>query len=260
MNLNSAFENPFSKKGKKEETVNDTFAQPEELEEKEGEEPTLEQDVATIEEKKQEVEKLRNDLESYKNYAFQLREKILGLGLSEERKQEIYKKITNGSKEVAKSIFDIKEEYGIEPTEIEVLSSRFASLITKVDQLRENLQLKRKALQQDLKKFSQVVRSGSEYYDPYTIADSLKANYDDISVVSELIRSLVSHSIGDTESLADLLEKYAKEVAQERNELVPYEAPGEEALALEKLERLEYLTDITEFRLREAKENPGSFR
>ncbi|MEX2368782.1 MAG: hypothetical protein WD552_00075 [Candidatus Paceibacterota bacterium] len=253
------FENPFSKKDASDETINDTFSHLERLEEKE-EETTAEQDIATIEEKKQEVEKLRNKLESYKNYAFQLREKILRLGLSEKKKREIYAKITDRSKEIANTINEIKEVYGIEPTEIEVLSSRFASLTTRINQMKESLQLQLKALQEDLEKFSQVVRSGSEYYDPYVITDSLKVNHIDIPVVSELVEALASHSVDDTESLADLLEKYAKEVSQKRDDLVPYESPGEEDLALEKLERLRYLADITELRLREAKENPDTFR
>jgi len=256
MNLNSMFENPFSKKDlKKEETINDTFSQTEEFKEKE-EETTLEQDIATIEEKKQEIEKLRNDLESYKNYAFKLKEKIIGLGLSEEKKQEIYKKITNQSKEIADAINEIKEAYGIEPTEIEVLSSRFASLTTRVNQLKENLQLDRKELRHNLENFSQVTAA----LDPRSMIASLETRHGSIPIVAEIVEVLTSQSFDDQESLAELLTKYADNVKQELEDLIPYNTPGEESLALEKLERLKYLTDITELRLREAKESPDSFR
>lgn len=255
MNFNPMFENPFSKKNEADETLNDTFTQPEEFEKKE-EETTIDQDIATIEEKKQEIEKLRNELESYKNNAFQLREKILGLGLTDAKKRDLYQKITDRSKEIAAAIREIKDEYGIEPTEIEVLSSRFANLTSKVDQLKENLQLKRKALQKDLKKFALRVRE----HGPHGITQSLEAGYGDIPTVAEITKAISSKGVSDREAVAETLNKYAEEVEKEIKDLVTYESPGEEQAALEKLDRLSYLADVTEMSLREAKEDPDSFR
>jgi|GEM_PF-1897756 gas vesicle protein len=258
MNINSGFEKPQEKEENK-ESLNDSFAQSEKAKDSIEKESTFEEDIATIEDRKQEVENLRDMLQSFKDYAFKLKEKMDGLELTEEKKQELYSKITDQSKEIASSVIEIKEEYGIEPTEIEVLSSRLANLTTKIEWLNDNLQLRKKGLVHDLEKYSVMLENNPDF-SVRNVIISLETKHKKLPVSAEIIRVLSDKSSSDTSSVMETLDKYTQEINEDVEETSPYKTSGERGLAFERLQRLKGLADEVEYKLRKAEADPDSFR
>lgn len=239
MNLNSMFESPEGNKGKENE-------QQENIELTES---TFEDDFATLEEAAGEIDELQKEWDRRREYSKLLKEKIDSLDLSEGKEQEIHQKITNWTTEVSQQIINIRENYGIEPSVAEVLTARLARMTSEVNRLEEKLDLGRKELQESLTEQVVVVKN-EDFPDAIgLIVRSLQAKFGDYPITAEIVRTLSSVHYEDKDAAAELLERYAEEVRIERENSMEDMTEGEVEALNEKLNRLKYLTDMTEHEL-----------
>ena len=206
---------------------------------------TFEEDFDTLKEKKRRIEELQNRRRQYIEYSKQLKEDIADLGVSDEKRQEIYQKIDDQQAEIAATITDLRERYGLEPTRTEVLANRWEVLYKEAMRLKENLQVERQQLRDDLHKFAFSTREGNHLYNTHIITESLQHRYGNLAIIDEISRTLPTVNRSNDNKLAELLEKYADEVEKERQDRLVY-TPEEESEKIERLDQVGYLADMTE--------------
>lgn len=237
MNLNSMFEKPEHNQDNEQQENNEVT------------EGTFEEDFAALEEAADEIDKLQKEWDRRREHSKLLKERLDDSGLSAGKKEEIYQKINDWKTEVSRQIIDLRENYGFEPSPAEVLTTRLARMTSEVNRLKEKLNLGNKELQESLTEQVVVVKN-EDFPDAIgLVIRSLEARFGDHPITAEIVRTLSSIDYSDKEAAAELLAKYAEEVRIERENNLEDMTEGEEKALHQKLDRLKYLTDMTEHEL-----------
>lgn len=105
---------------------------------------SLEEKIKVLEEKKNEISKLEEERLEYYYKAKDLEDRMISVGLSKEQRKKIKEQISSEGGEISQKIIDIRNEYGIEPTPVEILSNRMIIMMSEKERLSKNLQLEEK--------------------------------------------------------------------------------------------------------------------
>lgn len=75
-----------------------------------------------LEEKKNEISQLEEERLEYYNQVKDFEDKMISFGISKDQREKIRQQISTEGGEISQKIIDIRNEYGIEPTPVEILS------------------------------------------------------------------------------------------------------------------------------------------
>jgi hypothetical protein len=105
---------------------------------------SLEEKIKVLEEKKNEISQLEEERLEYYYKAKDFEDRMISVGLNEEQRKKIKEQISKEGGEISQKIIDIRKEFGIEPTPVEILSNRMIMMMAEKDRLSKNLQTEKK--------------------------------------------------------------------------------------------------------------------
>lgn len=240
---------------------------------------SLEERLRVLEEKKAEVESLKDKRRNFYIDAKNLEEKMLALGLSEEKAKEIREQILAEGGGIATQISDIKKDYGLEATPVEIYSSRYKDCEAEIERskkaialdYREALEIAEKTKETAEKRgYGYVYTTGSEAMADVMslVFDRLRSKGLDKKLPETMIDFIKSESnkktsFSNSEEIEVTFKTKLNELIEMLNEKIStesiYKTPGDIEAAKKRLERLNYILVDTDSLLRDAMKKEGRF-
>jgi hypothetical protein len=223
---------------------------------------SLEERLEVLQDKKAEIEILNQKRQEYYINAKNLEEKINSLGISEAEKNNLRAEIEGEGGEIAQTIDDIRNKYGLQPTAVEIYSTRFNMIAAEIDRIKENMASHhREALKVINNYFPTGIPKVIDIYDKNYkyFTEYLKEKFGDLDVIQEfLIRTRTQAPDFETQA-ANALSNLKTTLEAERDEKTTYKTPGELQDAVKRLDRLSSILDDIDMELRDAKNKEGRF-
>ncbi len=229
---------------------------------------SLQEEFALLEEKKKEIEELVKGREDYYVNAKNLEEKIIMSGVTEDKAKEIRSQVLEGGKEISDQINEIRKEYGINPTSVEMYSGRLDMILKEVKRIEDNMAPEYRDLSNKMHHY--FGDQNSPYLEKLSVHEhstinNFKTYVLDSSVVpeaqqlSEKIKTLRGHEDSDLVTIKSELKAFRELMNQKVKENTTYKTPGELKDAQIRIKRLIHLADQMVRSLRDAENKEGIF-
>lgn len=230
---------------------------------------SLEEKLRVLEEKKAEIESLKDQRRNFYIDAKNLEEKMLALGLSEGKTKEIREQVLAEGGDVATQISDIRKAYGLEATPVEIYSSRLKDCEAEIER-------SKKALAMNYREVLKVVKGNKESHHQsnenlvmeHIHSELCRKGFD--KTLPEITNLFISENFKVNEQNFLDKQEWQTAINQKVDELIKmlnekistesiYKTPGDIKKAEERLERLISIkTDIYEL-LDDAMEKKNRF-
>jgi len=230
---------------------------------------SLEEKIKALEEKKEKISDLEEERLEYYYKAKDLEDRMVSVGLSKEQRKKIKEQISKEGGEISQKIIDIRNEFGIEPTPVEILSNRMIMMMSEEERLSKNLQIEEKKKLnfinstieklRDQKEISEVIINnflGS--IEHRKNSDDSDKNQDLFDLSDNILDKLSEKPIDFnliTNSLVDFSTKLKENI--KKNSL--YKTPLEEKNGRERLNKIDRIIDKIYSELKMARQGEGRY-
>lgn len=261
----------FLKNNKKEQvpdpSVLESVAPTEEEVKEEKPRLTLEEEFALLDEKKKQIEALMKERQDFYLNAKELEEKIKSVGITDEKIKEIRETIMQGGGEISEQITNIRKEYGIEPTPVEIYSARLDMLMKEIERVKNNMAPEYREVKKIIVDFfgdtSNGLREKTIILNRPTSFTYFVQNLDKHSELEE-VRSFMEETrnlshYNNPEEVIKAVDNLQEKVEQKIKENTKYKTEGEEKEAFTRIDKLLYLADKVHKDMREAEKKEGRF-
>lgn len=215
----------------------------------------LTEKLTELEKQKINVEALQKKRVDYYVEAKGLEEKMASLGLSDEQKKNIHEQIMTEGGKISDEIAKIREDYGFEPTPIEVYGARIEMLKGEQERIKEGLNTKYREILKFLKDnyFGSVNESDPRTYQTLEYLEQKFGNFPEVKKTLNKIKDNNYTTIEP--DINELIEIVNKKI--EENSF--YKTPAEIDGAYRRLDKLTELISTNEFNQIDAKNGTGRF-
>jgi hypothetical protein len=231
------------------------------IEEDEG---SLEDEMETLMQKKEEIKELQEKRLEYYNKAKQLEEKMTALGLSEEKQKALKEKIMKEGGEISREIQEIRNEYGFSASPVEVYSLRLKMLENEANRIKENLGYDYRQVKKtlDVDGFYKAAIGGLRIM--FQKVEFLQNKFPDVEEVQEFaskfkVLKFTGNSFDDDAIYRKMLEELVNKLDEKIDQNTTYKTPGEVKEAQARLDRVNKLRGITEEEFDMARAQMGRF-
>lgn len=218
---------------------------------------SLEDRFQVLSEKKSEINSLQERRREFYIDAKNLEDKMLVLGITDEQKKAIREQITSQGGEITEQISQIKKDYGIEATPVEVLSFRYKMLEAEVERVEKALESDRKELKTQVGRLLLDIQADRNSQLRYQELMNLLRieKYNKISEVVDFLKDANNDYRGEIPKIKKLVEDLSSNI--EKGSI--YKTDGEIKEAETRLARVKKLWGKTDSDLQEAKTKSGRF-
>lgn len=230
---------------------------------------SLEEKLKALEEKKAEIEFLKDQRRDFYINAKNLEEKMLALGLSEERNKKIRELVLAEGGDIATQISDIRKDYGLEATPVEIYSSRYKDCEAEIER-------SKKALATDYREALKIIKRAKENHSQsngnlvieHTYLALCHYGFDKkLPEITDLFRSenlkINEQKFSNKQECQEAVDQKMDELIKMLNEKIStesiYKTPGDVKKAEDRLQRLYNIWTDTSSLLRDAMEKEGRF-
>ena len=219
-------------------------------------EKSLEEEAIVLLEKKQEIADLQEKRLEFYNKAKELEEKMVSLGLSEEKQKSLKDKIMKEGGEISSDIQKIRDEYGFEASPVEVYSLRFKMLDNEANRLKDNLAFKYRKVKEILDRYNYYSLGKTGLDNILNKIDFLQNEFPDVEEVQDSIRKFKD----DNDAIyGEMLEELVNKLDKKIDQNTVYKTPGEIKEAEDRLNRVIKLRLKTAEEFELAENNIGRF-
>ncbi len=230
---------------------------------------SLEEELELIETKKSEIENLINQRHDYLVESKNLEEKILAHGVTDEKALEIRKKITDQTGEISKQIMDIRNEYNIQATPVEVYSMRYKMISNEVERITNNMAPEYSKLLLSLNNFfgdtndsikNHIINQNGKGISSFKdyLAKDFKEN-DEVLKFLTNIKDINLYNADNEPQVLDAVLQLKENLKNKIQQETTYKTPGEKRDMQIKLQRLVRLLDNITRELRNAENKEDRF-
>ena len=218
---------------------------------------SLEEKLTTLSEKKNEISDLQIKRRDFYVDAKNLEDKMTVLGLSENKRKEIREQIAAEGGEISQTIETIRKEYGLEPTPVEIYSSRFKTLEAESNRIKESLADDYRNVLKMVEDADLSYKNSHNYNALTYLQDNLKhKGYDKIKEVQEFVD--VNKNPGDAK-FDEVVQNFKELLKSKIEETCIYKTQGEIDTAYYRLHKVNHLWGETESTMRDAMQKEGRF-
>ncbi|HOZ53292.1 MAG TPA: hypothetical protein PK142_01280 [bacterium] len=225
--------------------------------------------VQFLEEKKKNISQLEEERLEYYYKAKDLEDRMVSLGLSEEGIRKIKQQILEEGKEISQKIIDIRNEYGIEPTPVEILSNRMLMMMAEKDRVSKKMQLEKK----DILNFVNYHLEGMKKEGYPNLNNWLKHVLDNIEIklknldndenglyeFSEQIKEAMQTEPIDSDLISKIFTNFSEKLNNDIKNNNSYKTPLEEKNDKDRLDKINRIMDNIHSELKMARKGEGRY-
>lgn len=221
---------------------------------------SLEERFNVLADKKSEIDSLQERRREFYIDAKNLEDKMIAMGITDEQKKEIRSQIVAQGGEISEQISQIKKDYGIEATPVEVLSLRYKMLESEVDRVQKALESNRRELKPQVYGLLLNIQSNHDDQFKYLKYQELMnlLRIDKYSKISE-VADFLNNANNDYREEIPNIKKLIEDLSSNIEKGVIYKTDGEIEAAEIRLNRIKKLWGKTDSDLQEAKNKSGRF-
>ncbi len=218
---------------------------------------SLEERFNVLVDKKSEIDSLEERRREFYIDAKNLEDKMIVMGITDEQKKEIRSQIVAQGGEISEQISQIKKDYGIEATPVEVLSLRYKMLEAEVDRVQKALESNRRELKPQVYGLLLNIQAGHNSQLRYQELLNI-LHIDKYSKISE-VADFLNDANTDYREEIPKIKKLIEDLSSNIEKGTIYKTDGEIEAAEIRLNRIKKLWGKTDSDLQEAKNKSGRF-
>ncbi len=230
---------------------------------------SLAERLNVLEEKKNEISQLEEERLEYYNQVKDFEDKMISFGISKDQREKIRQQISTEGGEISQKIIDIRNEYGIEPTPVEILSNRMLMMMIEKERVSKKLQIAKKDELKSINYILDGLRSDNyvhldnwiDYF--LKTAEAVKErddeNISDYFSFSEKIKDAMKNKPVDPKLIDKMFVDFSVKLGADIKKNNSYKTPLEEKEDQERLSKINRIIDKIYSELKMARQGEGRY-
>lgn len=230
---------------------------------------SLEEKLKVLEEKKNMISQLEEERLEYYHQSKDFEDRMISLGLNEEQRKKVKQQISDEGGEISQKIIDIRNEYGIEPTPVEILSNRMIMMMAEKERLSKNLQLEEKDklnfINSTIEKLKEKGISEDSIISNFlTIIEHRRGSEEDdknknLFELSDQITNIMKEKSGHSDLILISLNDFSSKLRESIKNNSVYKTPLEEKNGLQRYGKVIEIIDNIHSELKKARQGEGRY-